>query len=201
MELQTLKNIIEAALCTSDKPLSLGQLTAIFDDDEQDFSIPSQQHIKKVLILLQADYESRGLELIEVASGYRIQAKKDYSKWIGRLRETKPPRYSRAVLETLSLIAYRQPITRSEIEDVRGVSVSSNIIRSLLEREWIKVIGHREVPGRPALFSTTKQFLDYFNLVGLSDLPSLPEIKELIDPQANKEIEQTEHDSQSKTAE
>ena len=135
------------------------------------------------------DYSERGLELKEVASGFRIQVREDTNPWVARLWEERPQRYSRALLETLALIAYRQPITRGDIEEVRGVSVRTNIIRTLQEREWIRVVGHRDVPGKPALFGTTKAFLDYFNLSSLDDLPSLAEIKDMetIEPELDFE--------------
>jgi segregation and condensation protein B len=144
-----------------------------------DNDMPARDDIRKTLKLLVEDYDNRGFELKEVASGFRLQVRQDYSQWIGRLWEEKPARYTRALLETIALIAYRQPITRGEIEEVRGVSVSSNIIKTLMEREWIKVLGHKDVPGKPALYGTTKEFLDYFNLKSLQDLPSLAEIKDL----------------------
>ena len=157
------------------QPLSIDRLLTLFLDEQQ----PSRDDIKAALKSLEEECEKRGVELKQVSSGYRYQAKQDYAEWVGRLWEEKPPRYSRALLETLSLIAYRQPITRGEIEDVRGVSVSSNIIKTLLERDWIKVVGHRDVPGKPAMYATTKQFLDYFNLKTLSELPTLAEIRDI----------------------
>lgn len=169
------KNIIEAALMSAGQPLSIDRMLTLFLDDQQ----PSRDEIKNALQLLAEECENRGVELKQVSSGYRYQAKQDYAEWVGRLWEEKPPRYSRALLETLSLIAYRQPITRGEIEDVRGVTVSSNIMKTLLERDWVKVVGHRDVPGKPAMYATTKQFLDYFNLKSLSDLPTLAEIRDI----------------------
>ena len=176
MEQQQLKNIIEAVLMSADKPLKVNDIEVLFAGDAD---MPSRDEIRKALQQLGEDYENRGFELKEVASGFRIQVRQDYSDWVGRLWEEKPARYSRALLETIALIAYRQPITRGEIEEVRGVSVSSNIIKTLMEREWIKVLGHKDVPGKPALYGTTKEFLDYFNLKSLEDLPSLAEIKDL----------------------
>ena len=176
MEQQQLKNIIEAVLMSAEKPLKVNDIEALFAGDND---MPARDEIRKTLKALGEDYENRGFELKEVSSGFRIQVRQDYSDWVGRLWEEKPARYTRALLETIALIAYRQPITRGEIEEVRGVSVSSNIIRTLMEREWIKVLGHKDVPGKPALYGTTKEFLDYFNLKSLQDLPSLAEIKDL----------------------
>ncbi len=139
------------------------------------------------MMLLESACENRGFELKKVASGFRLQIREEYAPWVGRLFEERPQRYSRALLETLALIAYRQPITRGEIEDIRGVTVSSNIIRTLLEREWVRVVGHRDVPGRPAMYATTKQFLDYFNLSGLDQLPPLSEVRDL--EEIGREIE------------
>ncbi|MDH5711131.1 MAG: SMC-Scp complex subunit ScpB, partial [Gammaproteobacteria bacterium] len=176
MTLEKLKNILEAILLSAEKPMNVQQLDAIFEGDNDR---PSRDDIRKTLHDLAEEYTDRGFELKQVASGFRIQVKQDFSQWVGRLWEEKPARYTRALLETMALIAYRQPVTRGEIEEVRGVSVSSNIIRTLEEREWIKVLGHKDVPGRPALYGTTREFLDYFNLTSLDDLPSLAEIKDL----------------------
>ena len=172
---EQIKNIVEAALLAAGQPLSIDRLLSLFLDDQQ----PSREEIKAALKELEIECEGRGVELKQVSSGFRYQAKQDYAEWVGRLWEEKPPRYSRALLETLSLIAYRQPITRGEIEDVRGVTVSTNIIKTLIERDWIKVVGHRDVPGRPAMYATTRQFLDYFNLKSLSELPTLSEIRDI----------------------
>jgi segregation and condensation protein B len=171
----SLKSILEAVLMASDEPLNLPALAAVFTDEER----PSNAEIGNALKELGDDYAERGIELQEVASGFRIQVREEVNPWVTRLWEERPQRYSRALLETLALIAYRQPITRGDIEEVRGVSVRTNIIRTLQEREWIRVVGHRDVPGKPALFGTTKVFLDYFNLSSLDDLPSLAEIKDL----------------------
>jgi len=176
MTLDKLKNILEAVLLAADKPMSVQQLDAVFEGDEDR---PTRDDIRKALHDLTDEYAERGFELKQVSSGFRIQVKQDFAQWVGRLWEEKPARYTRALLETMSLIAYRQPITRGEIEEVRGVSVSSNIIRTLQEREWIKVLGHKDVPGKPALYGTSREFLDYFNLKSLDDLPSLAEIKDL----------------------
>jgi len=170
-----LKNIIEALLLAAGGPLSLNQLVSLFEDHE-DFT---SGDVSKALQQLSADLEGRGIELVEVASGFRLQTRLELMPWVSRLWEERPQRYSRALLETLALIAYRQPITRGEIEEVRGVSVSSSIVRTLQEREWIRVVGHRDVPGKPALFGTTKAFLDYFNLASLDDLPTLAEIRDM----------------------
>ena len=169
------KNIIEAALMAAGQPLSIDRLLTLFLDEQQ----PSREEVRSAINILVEECKNRGVELKEVSSGYRYQAKQDYAQWVGRLWEEKPPRYSRALLETLSLIAYRQPITRGEIEDVRGVSVSTNIMKTLLERDWVKVVGHRDVPGKPAMYASTRQFLDYFNLKKLSDLPTLAEIRDI----------------------
>ncbi len=191
-----LKNILEAALLSAGQPLSLDKLGSLFDEHWQ----PTKTEIGEALDALVEDYRGRGIELVEVASGYRFQARSETGPWVSRLWEERPPRYSRALLETLALIAYRQPITRAEIEEVRGVAVSSNIIKTLAEREWIRVIGHRDVPGRPALYATTKEFLDYFNLKGLDELPSLMEIRDLetitaeLDLQPAEQIQQASPD-------
>ncbi len=174
---QQIKNILEAALMVADEPLSIDRLLSLFKEDGGE--PPERQQIRDALQNLEEDYADRGIELKQVASGYRLQAKSDVAKWVNRLWTERPPRYTRALLETLAIIAYRQPITRGEIESIRGVSVSSNVIKTLLEREWVKVAGHRDVPGRPAVFATTKHFLDYFNLKSLSELPTLAELRDL----------------------
>jgi len=183
METQQLKLILEGALLASSEPLPVNKLADLFDLDEK----PENAVIKEALLGLQEDCEDRGYELVEVASGWRFQVRQQFAQWVNKLWDEKPAKYTRATLETLALIAYRQPITRGDIEDVRGVAVSSNIIQSLLERQWIRVIGHRDVPGRPALYATTKQFLDYFNLSSLEQLPSLSEIRDL--DKINEELE------------
>jgi len=175
MTQEQLKKIIEAALMVSGRPLNINQLLDLFDKDTE---LPEKSDIRAALTELQADYADRGAELKEVASGFRFQVKSEYAHWVNRLYDERTPRYSRALLETLAIIAYRQPITRGEIEDIRGVSVNANIIKTMQEREWIRVVGSRDVPGKPELLATTKQFLDYFNLKQLSDLPSLAEIKD-----------------------
>ena len=170
-----LTHILEAALLAADEPLSQARLASLFPEDSR----PSNQALGKALEAFAEACEDRGVELREVASGFRLQVKNDFQPWVARLWTEKPQKYSRAMLETLALVAYRQPITRGEIESVRGVSLSSNIIRSLQEREWIRIVGHRDVPGKPALFGTTKAFLDYFNLRSLDELPTLAEIKDM----------------------
>ncbi|GGC77833.1 SMC-Scp complex subunit ScpB [Marinobacter halophilus] len=181
--LARIQAIAEAALLAAGKPLSVEQLRELFTEDDR----PPRQVMEHALVLLEKACEGRGFELRKVASGYRLQVREEFAPWVARLFEEKPQRYSRALLETLSLIAYRQPITRGEIEDIRGVTVSSNIIRTLLEREWVRVVGHRDVPGRPAMYATTKQFLDYFNLTGLDELPPLSEVRDL--DEIGREIE------------
>lgn len=175
VEISQLKRIVEAALLAAGKPLSLQQLAELFEPAER----PQNSEIRDVLGEIERDYASRGFELKIVASGYRFQVQADLAPWVGRLWEERPQRYSRALLETLSLIAYRQPITRGDIEEIRGVAVSSSIVKTLLEREWVRVVGHKDVPGRPAMYATTRQFLDYFNLRNLDELPNLAEISEL----------------------
>ncbi len=185
---QLLKNVIESALLVQDKPLNIKQLLMLFDVEIEKID---RNKINNALAQLKVDYHGRGIELLEVASGFRIQARQEMEPWLAKLFQEKPPRYSRALLETLVLVAYRQPITRSEIEAVRGVSVSTHIIKTLLEREWVRVIGHKEVPGRPALYATTKEFLDYFNIKGIDELPSLSEIKDLDELAASVEISES----------
>ena len=173
--MDNLSLIIEALLFSSSRPLNEKEIMSAFDLR----SPPSSREIKDALKAIEEKYSGNSIELVKVASGYRLRIRQEYSSWVAKLWEAKPQKYSRALLETLALIAYRQPITRGEIEEVRGVSVSSQIIRTLLDRSWIKVVGHRDVPGRPALFSTTKDFLDDLNLSKLSDLPELPEIQNI----------------------
>lgn len=167
--------ILEAAIMASSRPLNIEQLAALFPEEER----PDGNEIREALVKVSEACEGRAFELKQVASGFRFQVRQQMAPWIGGLWDEKPQRYTRALLETLALIAYRQPITRGEIEDIRGVSVSSNIIRTLQEREWVRVVGHRDVPGRPAMFATTRQFLDYFNLQNLNELPPLSEIRDL----------------------
>ena len=174
---ETTEKIVEALLLSSSRPLSEVEILKAFEDDRQ-IDIGD---IKAALESLNQFYSDRSIELVKVANGFRLKARQEYSSWIAKLWETKPQKYSRAMMETLALIAYKQPITRGEIEEVRGVSVSSQIIRNLMDRGWIKVVGHRDVPGRPSLLSTTKDFLDDLNLRKLSDLPNLPDIGNIPD--------------------
>ena len=174
-EPRELAPLLEAFLLASGKPQSLERLFELFEEGER----PDPPVFKKALELLRKSCDGRAFELKEVASGYRLQIREKFSPWIGRLWEERPQRYSRAMLETMALIAYRQPITRGEIEDVRGVAVNSHIVKTLLEREWIRVVGYRDVPGKPAMFATTKGFLDHFNLKSLDELPPLAELREL----------------------
>ena len=167
--------ILEAAIMASSRPLNIDQLAALFPEEER----PDGNVIRTALVTISDACNERAFELKQVASGFRFQVRQNMAPWISGLWDEKPQRYTRALLETLALIAYRQPITRGEIEDIRGVSVSSNIIRTLQEREWVRVVGHRDVPGRPAMFATTRQFLDYFNLQNLNELPPLSEIRDL----------------------
>ncbi len=169
------KMIVEGLLLAAGRPLTLDNIIQVFSKEEQ----PDRKELKLVMDSIADDCADRGFELKEVASGFRFQVKQELSEWVAKLWEERPPRYTRALLETLALVAYRQPITRGDIEEIRGVGVSSNIVRTLLDREWIRVVGHRDVPGRPAMFATTKQFLDYFNLKSLQDLPPLSEIRDL----------------------
>ena len=170
-----IKNIVEAALMAAGEPLSIDKIEALFEEADR----PERKTIREVLGIIQADYADRGIKLNEVASGFRIQVRTEYSEWVSRLWRERPPRYSRALMETMALIAYRQPVTRGEIEEIRGVSVSTNIIRTLLERGWARVVGHRDVPGKPEMFGTTREFLDYFDLKSLDELPTLGEIQDL----------------------
>ncbi|HHQ13957.1 MAG TPA: SMC-Scp complex subunit ScpB [Chromatiales bacterium] len=176
MDKVQLKNIIEAALLAAGRPLSLDELRGLFGGDDE---APPRQEIRAAVMDLQADYADRAIAVREVASGFRIQVEPSMAPWLSRLWEERPPRYSRALMETLAIIAYRQPVTRGEIEDIRGVTVSTNIIRTLLERAWIRVVGHRDVPGKPEMFGTTRDFLDYFGLKSLDQLPPLAELKDL----------------------
>jgi segregation and condensation protein B len=177
METGQLKSTIEAALLAYGQPLGIEQLREIFEEFER----PDATQVRKALVAIADDCEGRPMELVEVASGFRLQVRKDFSVRLSRLWQERPTRYSRALLETLALIAYRQPITRGEIEDVRGVTVNPNIIRTLTERGWIRVVGHREVPGHPELLGTTRDFLDYFSLRSLDELPSLAALRDMDD--------------------
>jgi len=184
-ELAELKRIIEGAILASESPLTIDNLESLFIVES-----PTRSEIRDAIAEIEADCESRGFELKKVATGYRFQVKEKYSEWVGRLWEERAPRYTRALLETLALIAYKQPITRGDIEEIRGVAVSTNIIRTLLEREWVRVVGHRDVPGRPAMYATTKHFLDYFNVASLEELPTLQEIKDIAAEEASLAIEE-----------
>ena len=175
VDAELLRKIIEGAILASGQPMSIARLLDLFDAEVA----PSKEEIAAALVDIQAASAERGFELKEVASGWRFQVRDNLAPWVNRLWEEKPQKYSRALLETLALVAYRQPITRGDIEEIRGVAVSSHIMKTLLERDWVKVVGHRDVPGRPSLFATTRQFLDYFNLKSLDELPSLSEIRDL----------------------
>lgn len=170
-----LKNILEAALLAAGEPLSIDRMLSMFPVDSR----PSRQALREALTTLEEEYEGRGIQLKRVDRSYRFQTRDKYSEWIVRLRQERPPRYSRALLETLAILAYKQPVTRGDIEAIRGVSVSTEIIRTLLDREWIRQVGHRDAPGRPALYATTHQFVEHFNLSSLSELPPLSEIRDL----------------------
>ena len=184
MNTEQLQQIIEAALMVAGRPLTVANLQKLFEENEQ----PSTADIQSALDAIRIKYDG-SIELRCVASGFQFQAKKEFSPWLQRLWEERPARYSRAFLETLALIAYRQPITRAEIEEIRGVTVNSNLIKTLLEREWIRVIGHKETPGKPELFGTTKAFLDYFNLKSLEELPTLAELKDLESQEAKLQVQ------------
>lgn len=172
-----LKNIVEALLLVADVPLSIAKIQGVFDKD----SAPESPIIKQAIDALKADYAGRALEVKKIGSGYRLQTREVYADWIRKMQSGRPPRLSRAQLETLAMIAYRQPVTRGDIEEVRGVTVSQDIMQRLLEREWIRQVGVRDVPGRPALFGTTQEFLGYFNLESISDLPPLMEQRDVTD--------------------
>ena len=183
-----LKNIVEAALLAAGRPLSLEAIQGLFPEIE----CPDKPRLRSALQQLIEDYQGRGIEVTEVSSGWRIQVRETCSPWVSRLWEERPARYSRALMETLALIAYRQPITRGEVEDIRGVSVSTNIVKTLMEREWVRVLGHRDVPGRPALYGTTREFLDYFGLKSLDELPTLAELRDL--DEINRELDLSDPD-------
>lgn len=174
MDATEIKYFIEAALLAAGRPMNIDQLQGLFDGR----MAPEKAEIRKAIATLNEEYQERGIVISEVASGFRMQVKSTMADRLQKLWEDRPPRYSRALFETLALIAYRQPITRGEIEEIRGVAVSSNIVRSMLERDWVRVVGHRDVPGRPAMFGTTKAFLDYFSLKKLDDLPPLADLSD-----------------------
>ncbi|MCP8898833.1 SMC-Scp complex subunit ScpB [Gilvimarinus xylanilyticus] len=184
MESQQLQAIIEGALMAAGEPLSLKRLEVLFEEDQA----PSRDELRQALEAISLACTDRGFELKEVASGWRLQVREDLAPWVNRLWDEKPQKYSRALLETLALIAYRQPITRGDIEEIRGVAVSSHIIKTLTEREWVKVVGQRDVPGRPSLYATTRQFLDYFNIKSLDELPTLSEIRDLDELNASLDL-------------
>ncbi|MFA7605737.1 MAG: SMC-Scp complex subunit ScpB [Rhodocyclaceae bacterium] len=177
------KRVLEAALLAATAPLAVSDLRRLFDPD------PGSEQVRSLLDALRADWQGRGVELVQLASGWRFQTRPEYQVFLDRLKEERPPRYSRAVLETLAIIAYRQPVTRGDIEDIRGVAVSPNVIKTLESRGWIDTVGHRETPGRPALFATTRRFLDDLGLRSLTELPALTEIERIMDLVDTKEIE------------
>lgn len=176
MDENELKNIIEALLVSAAGPLSLEKLLEVFDEWQR----PTKEQLQTIIEHLKKDYVSHAFELIQVATGYMIQTKKAYGAWVARLQVEKPAKYSRALLETLAIIAYKQPVTRADIEELRGVSVNSQIMKTLMEREWIRIAGYKDVAGKPAVYTTTKAFLNYFNLKNLNELPSLPEVLETL---------------------
>lgn len=175
MQKEKLQNILEAIIISAEKPLSIEKLLGFFQPED----LVNRNDVKKALFDLQQSFTTHGFELVESASGFRFQTKEEYKQWVTQHWDEKPAKYSRALLETLALIVYRQPITRAEIEDIRGVAVSSHIVKTLQERDWIRIVGHKEVPGRPSLLGTTRQFLDYFNLKSLDEMPSLSEIQDI----------------------
>lgn len=188
MDLKQVKNVVEAALMVFDEPMSMKALVALFPDEEI-----TANDINQVLNDLETDYEDRGVELKKLSKGYRLQTRESTQPWLKNMWEQKPKKLSRALLETLALIAYRQPITRGEIEDIRGVAVSSKIIHYMMDKEWIRILGYRDVPGKPAMLGTTKEFLNYFNLRSLQELPSLAEIKDIETLEQELEFETTKH--------
>lgn len=191
IETAQLQSIIEAALFAANKPMSTNQLAELFDESER----PAQGEIKAALKQLQDDYDARGVQLLKLATGYAFRVHESLGPWVSKLWDEKPPRYSRATLETLAIIAYRQPITRGEIEAIRGVSVNAQIVKSLQERDWVRVVGHKDVPGKPELLATTKDFLAYFNLGSLDQLPPLAEIKDLDEAASKLEQEALKNES------
>ncbi len=176
MDEKELKNIVEAIFLSSNEPISLDRLLEVFDEWQR----PTKEHLGIIINDLKEDFLSRSFEIVQVATGFIIQTKKEYSKWIARMQIEKPAKYSRALLETLTIIAYKQPVTRADIEEIRGVAVSSQIIKTLLEREWIRISGYKDVAGKPAVYTTTREFLNYFNLKYLNELPTLPEVTEAL---------------------
>lgn len=187
MDENELKNIIEALLLTNNEPVSLDKLQEVFDEWQR----PDLNTLKTIIESLKLDYQSRSFDIIQVAGGYKVQTKPEYSSWVARLQIEKPTKYSRALLETLAIIAYKQPVTRGDIEEIRGVAVNTQIMKTLMEREWIRIAGYKDVPGKPAVYTTTKDFLNYFNLNYLSELPTLPEVLETLTlHQASQPIEE-----------
>jgi len=184
MSASSIRKIIEAVLLAAGKPLTVDQLLNVFAEEEK----PGRSEIRDAISALQEEYEGRCVELVQVASGWRVQVRQEMEPWVSRLTEEKPARYTRALLETLALVAYRQPITRGEIEDIRGVSVSTSIMKTLQERDWVRIVGHRDVPGHPAMYGTTRQFLDYFNLKSLDELPTLMELRDFDSINAELEL-------------
>lgn len=201
MDNDQLKKIIEGALLAAGRPLDIGHLQGLFDIDQ----VPAKDQLLAVLEDIENECAGRGFELKCTASGYRFQVRQEMAPWVNRLWDEKPKKYSRALLETLALIAYRQPLTRGDIEEIRGVAVSSEIIKTLMEREWVRVVGHRDVPGRPALYATTREFLDYFGLKSLEELPALNDIRDIdsLDPELSLVVAATggaEEDSSESAA-
>lgn len=192
----SLKHIVEGALIAAGRPLSEDDLMLLFGENER----PSRDDVREAISDLQQNLSGRGIELVKVASGYRIQVKAQLHPWVGKLWEEKPGKYSRAFLETLAIVAYRQPITRAEIEEIRGVSVSSHIMRLMQDRGWVRLVGYRDVPGRPGMYGTTRQFLDYFNLERLDDLPSLMEIKDFAGINEELDLEENEPEDDANQA-
>lgn len=193
MSEHALTNVLEAILLAAGRPLSIAQITELFEESQR----PAEAEVREGLADLGRRYEGRGVELAEVASGWRIQVRPVHSEIVSRLWQERPMRYSRALLETLALVAYRQPVTRGEIEAIRGVTVASTIMRTLFERNWIRVVGHREVPGRPELLGTTREFLDYFGLRKLEELPTLAELRDLDELSVQLELAQESMDARA----
>lgn len=182
---EKLQQILEAAILVAGHPLPIAQMQTLFDENNE----PDAATLRSALSAIQEKYQQSGIELRELASGFQFQARTELSPWLVKLWEERPPRYSRAFLETLALIAYRQPVTRAEVEEIRGVSASTHIIKTLQDREWIRIVGYREVPGKPALYGTTKVFLDYFNLKSLNELPTLAELNDLDSQEAKLHVQ------------
>ncbi len=205
MQAEQLKKTLDAILLSAEKPLPVDKLIQYFRPED----VVNSNDIREALTTLEEETRERGFELVRTASGYRYKTREEYKQWVSRHWEEKPKKYSRALLETLALIVYRQPITRAEIEEIRGVAVSSHIIKTLQEREWIRIIGHKEVPGKPAMFGTTRQFLDYFNLKTLNEMPPLAEIQDIdklypeldFKPQNNEDNKEQEEQQNSRASE